>query len=694
MMTEGRTALFAAVLALAGAACAESLAPEALEKLPLGAIRPDGWLKRQLDLQAVGLAGRILPKIGQWLKPENGWLKPDTQAVLGSPLDGWEDQPYWFRAFVRLAALEEDPRLLAMARDWTDKLIAGADADGWFGPQSKKAYEQGGRTVTDIWGHMLMCDALWAWYEYSHDERIVALLGNFFRFCNALPDDRLLPTPFKGLDWHFTIQNSRACDLNPTLYVLYGKTRDESCLSLARRLFDRCKPPKTYMDTHTVNFAQRFAYPTLFWRQSDNPAHRIASDYWYDLHMSVWGQMPRGAFAADEQVRVGCYDPRYATESCTWSELTRSFQLLGSTTGEAKWADRTEDIVFNHHPAAFNPEWTRLHYLTACNQVSLDVATDHNYYDRPPMIAYSEWTYRCCRHNAHLPLPLFTENLTRRGRDGALVFWMYAPHHGTAALKGGDVRWRMDTRYPFRETAEVEIVPPAGAKVPVRFRVPKWATAFEVSSGGRTLAAAKRGDAWLDLPRPIATKTRLSVRMGASCGYTFWPRTGAVTVDRGPLSYSLAIGVKRQTRIPPARFDAVAGSPIWPEAKDEGRYNKFEEFLPTTPWNYGLDVSTLPEFRERDWSDDCFAAETTPCEIFAKGRRLPSWTLQDGQPFELQESPAYSAEPLETLRFIPLGAARLRLSVLPQVTDGPEGRRWTPVPPTTLRANRPKNILF
>ena len=115
-----------------------------------------------------------------------------------------------------------------------------------------------------------------------------------------------------------------------------------------------------------------------------------------------------------------------------------------------------------------------------------------------------------------------------------------------------------------------------------------------------------------------------------------------------------------------------------------------EVTLGTDKWNYALDVAAPLEFRECAWSDDCFTATNAVCEIFATGRRLPAWTLQDNQPAALQPSPVFTDAPAERLRFVPLGCQRLRLSVLPQATDDPSlGWKWNPTPATTNRGKRP-----
>ena len=66
---------------------------EGVIKLPIGSITPKGWLRKQLELEAAGLTGR-LAEISPWLKVEkNGWVNPN-----GKDNSGWEELPYWLRA--------------------------------------------------------------------------------------------------------------------------------------------------------------------------------------------------------------------------------------------------------------------------------------------------------------------------------------------------------------------------------------------------------------------------------------------------------------------------------------------------------------------------------------------------------------------------------------------------------------------
>src|SRR4029079_8698697 len=61
------------------------LAAPAFHPLPLGAIRPDRWLLRQLRIQADGLTGHL----------DQFWPDVAQSQWFGGKAEGWERAPYW-----------------------------------------------------------------------------------------------------------------------------------------------------------------------------------------------------------------------------------------------------------------------------------------------------------------------------------------------------------------------------------------------------------------------------------------------------------------------------------------------------------------------------------------------------------------------------------------------------------------------
>ena len=71
-------------------------------KIPLGSIRPTGWLLKQLETMRDGSTGH-LDELHPKIRDYNGWL--------GFEGDGWEETPYWLDGAVPLAYLLNDAGL-------------------------------------------------------------------------------------------------------------------------------------------------------------------------------------------------------------------------------------------------------------------------------------------------------------------------------------------------------------------------------------------------------------------------------------------------------------------------------------------------------------------------------------------------------------------------------------------------------
>ena len=82
-------------------------------------LRPEGWLKRQLEIQAEGLSGHL----------DEIWPDIRDSAWIGGKAEGWERVPYWLDGFIPLAFLLDDDDLKARAKKYVDGILAqGAEA--------------------------------------------------------------------------------------------------------------------------------------------------------------------------------------------------------------------------------------------------------------------------------------------------------------------------------------------------------------------------------------------------------------------------------------------------------------------------------------------------------------------------------------------------------------------------------------
>src|SRR5574344_2600639 len=97
------------------------LAPEAFIELPLGAVKPDGWLRSQLKVQARGLTGHL----------DEFWDSLFSSAWKGLDGDAWERGPYYLDGLVPLAYLLDDQRLISKIQPYIEYMLMTRQNTGW-----------------------------------------------------------------------------------------------------------------------------------------------------------------------------------------------------------------------------------------------------------------------------------------------------------------------------------------------------------------------------------------------------------------------------------------------------------------------------------------------------------------------------------------------------------------------------------
>ncbi len=626
-----------------------------LVPLPFGAVKPQGWLRKQLELQAAGYVGH-LTEISSFCNPKgNAWLSAEG---IGS--NGWEEVPYWLRGFAAMGFVLGDNKLIAEAMPWIETMFASQRGDGYFGPRSN--LKPGGEH--DLMSNMNMLYVLRAYHEYSGDKRVLELMRRYFAWELAIPD----PKFFAG-GW----QVPRNADELENVYWLYNRTGDAQLLELAAKI-QRCGASWLTIATggHNVDFSQGFRKPALFYQQNKDPKFLATTEGHWDSIIGIYGQVPGGAFGGDEFARPGYTDPRQAIETCGAVEMMISHQILTRITGDTQWADRCENIAFNTLPATMTADLKGLRYLTSPNQVNSDARSKApELADGGPMQVMNPHDHRCCQHNSGAGWPYFAQALWMATPGDGLAAVMYAPSIVKATVGTGvSVTIEEVTRYPFDGTVEFRVVSDAPAAFPLHLRVPGWCNGpVKLLLNGRPLVVQARPGTFLRLTRTWHAGDMLVMVLPMNLSLTTWKANhNSVSVNRGPLTFSLKIGERLRAYQPEHLPEPW---PAW-------------EIVPTTAWNYALQVDpanlgqTL-RVVAKAWpaNNMPFTHDGTPLEISAQARKLPNWREDHlGLVDLLQPSPVKSSEPLETVTLIPMGAARLRLAAMPVLGSGADAREW------------------
>jgi DUF1680 family protein len=640
------------------------LTPEPLIKLPIGAIKPQGWVRRQLELQADGFPGH-LGEISRFLRKDgNAWL-----SAKGEGHSPWEELPYWLKGFGDTGYVLGDRRIIDEAKVWIEGALASRQPDGWFGPLANKASGRNKDKMPDLWPNMVMLNALQTYYEYTYDVRVLELMREYFRWELTVPDEKFLP-PF----W----QQQRAGDNLASVYWLYNRTGDEFLLPLAEKIHHNTADWTTGVaNWHNVNIAECFRGPATFYQQSHDRHHLLATERNYAMIWGVYGEVPGGMFGGDENCRKGYYGPRQAIETCASVEFMLSCEMLLRITGDLTWADRCEDVAFNTFPPSMTPDLKALHYLTSPNVCQLDHGNKApGIQNGGEMLSYNPHSYRCCQHNVAHGWPYYAEHLWMATPDNGLAAVLYAASEVTAKVgTGSEVTIRVQTQYPFEDSIRLTITADKDVAFPLYLRVPGWCAEPAVKINGKKTKVHARPRSFIVIDRKWSRGDKLDLTLPMTIGLRYWARNGdSVSVDRGPLTYSLKIGEK---------YTRYAGTDEWPAW----------DVLPTTAWNYGLvidpgkPVAAQFKVKKRSWpkDDQPFVTTAAPVEITAKARKIPNWQADHrGLIDEVQQSPVQSDERTETVTLVPMGCARLRISAFPWIGDGPGASEWQlpPAPET------------
>ncbi|THH00625.1 hypothetical protein EW026_g1931 [Hermanssonia centrifuga] len=573
------------------------LAPKKFLSLPLGAVKPAGWLHDQLAVQTNGLAGH-----------EHDFYDYVAQT------DWTGAGSYWFNGMVPNGVLMGDAKIQAQTQAFLDYVLDHQDATGWLGPEvntTKPRYLWG--RYPFFFGAIQMVEA-----NPSIAGRVVPALHKFVSLANTMLHNG------EGLeDW----TNTRWEDFVITLQWLYDFHPDgqEDLLIDTMKMLkytgdpwedvfspeyfphtavENLQNPFNVLTWHGVNMAEGLkALPSTYrftHNQSGKPFVLGCCQHRMGFTLPVpWA--PSGIYAADEYL-AGLEAAR-GTELCLVVETMFSGSYLYQVIGDPKFADRVERITYNALPATLTGDMWSRQYLQQQNQIAAKNMTPNPFpTDGPYSNVFGlEPNYPCCTVNHPQGWPKFISNSFVTTPDQKSLVQVYlGPFSASTTLANGNkVTASVDTLYPFSDTLSTTIK--ADKAFTYYVRIPSWVSAGTISVNGARAKSVAPSNGLHAVSIPAGTSTFV-LSLPADITLESRPH-GSVAVHRGPLHY--AFDIQRTQKV-------LAQNSQQPMAVDL-------EFDSATAWQYAIDSSTLR------FNGESPASGQLPSPIFDSG--LPPFTI-------------------------------------------------------------------
>ena len=568
-------------------------------------IKPEGWLRRQLEIQAEGLSGN-LHKI---------WPDIRDSAWIGGNREGWERVPYWLDGFIPLAYLLENEELIATVKK--DK-----------------------RAKYDTWAVQLICKTRKVYYECTGEERIreviYRVLKNYYELLK------------KGEIKLFKWGESRWFETFISLNFLYEKYEEDWMKDLAKIIKEQGFDYNTAVDlwkkpshmwlikTHIVNIAMML--------KSEAVSHELLGEEYTDNAeklrkiLDKYNGTAFEGFTGDEV--LSGLDPTRGTELCAVVEQMYSYEELFAHTGDSKWAERLEMLGFNALPATLSEDMWTHQYVQQVNQTACRKTMIMAPFSTNGPYAHTfglEPNFGCCTANFSQGWPKFALSAFMHKGDKIINSVMLP-----SVLNDKDITIRLETDYPFNNKMHYYI--DAQKDISFVIRIPSFAKNLKINGEAAAVKdfelAIKQGKSEIELE--FETIPFLKKRPN-----------DLYALQMGSLLFSVPVAYEKKMR----------------EYTKKGVERKYPycdyQFIPKTPWNYGYSDDDF-EIKFNAVGDIPFSQDNPPVTVKAKMQQI-NWGLKFPYRSVCRKTPK-SRVPISEIQKIelcPYGCARLRMTEMP-----------------------------
>lgn len=636
--------------------------------LPVGSIKPAGWLDSQIRL-----ANDLQKRLGgtDGLLTDGTWTKGEVF-------------PRYVRGLILLAGVTGDRVLLEKAESYISPIFASANEGGNFGPEGKF-----------ISPKIEAVKAVLSYYELTGDERALNFLRKFFKSqfntfsvtpcwyqsrARLLEEIPAIDAVFKETDsewlhdlgeklrdasndWFklavkFRYKRSSGRYLNTlSLKKLRKKVEEyENSASGKPLTVDKAnaewkkKAHQIAVETSGVSIAKAIKYPCTYGRFIGDAELKNLSLKMISALEKFHGNAT-GAFSAD--FRLAGTSPTRGIDVESAVETVESLVEVLAETGDFSVADLIEKIIFNLIPASAFDDVRAVQDITVPNQLEASVEMKERLKECEYGNAYFGGLLSRGAIAFISAYPLFVKSVCMT-RDRELNFLSYAPCMIDTVVSGSRIRIKEDTSYPFRNTIVFKVEEAEGdPEIKINFRVPSHTT-MQLISGGQVVAS---GDDVISVKCVLKTGSTFMLKLDIPLS-VLENKDGTLSMYKG--NVLLASKIASETRVSVDRHIYYANfakrwnfAPVVAKRSTDGVRRLYDD-----EQTFVNDIGAIP-----------YDHDKPPFEIRVRCKNVANWDFDVSGTCAIPRKPSFSEESIERT-FVPFGCTTVRICHFPPCYKG------------------------
>ena len=483
------------------------LQKEKFQNLPFGAIKPEGWIKTQMQTDLDGFVGNLDKLVPQLINDPiyaERLHKHSKLKDLGNMKQGdaegdeqykwWnsETQSNWWDGYIRNILLLNDLSRLENVKQYVNRILSTQDSDGYLGIYDSDLRYKFTSENGELWSKTTLYRGLLAYYEFTHDKKVWnALVRAVDNVMNNYPIDKSNPffagTQFSGGVAH-GLTFTDICDR------MYPLTKDEKYRKYALFLYKNFSEnyssekdvqlssilDKSYrLQCHGVHTFEHIRPLIVAAYSTKNDTLKKALSIYLDRIQNV--TTITGAPIGDEWIAGRNADEtNTGYEYCSIHELTDSYCVLLQKSGNNHVADKIENTFFNAAQGARNPVHSGIAYLKTDNSYEMQGTKNG---ETEPDRKQTRYKYSpahqdvavCCNPNAGRIKPYYVQNMWMKEGENSLVATLLGPCSLNTKLNNSDIQIQEITDYPYSNKINFRISVEKPTTFSLKIRKPGWA---------------------------------------------------------------------------------------------------------------------------------------------------------------------------------------------------------------------------